>query len=100
VRGYAGVLLPAVLLLGLTACGWTSNGTSHRAVHCAANRLRRDYLAEAEATVFGSFRLRQQIQACEHWPAGPLPGAFHRPRTVDVPALLISAELDQHLAGQ
>jgi len=51
-------------------------------------------LAEAEATVFGSFRLRQQIQACEHWPVGPLPEGFHAPRTVDVPTLLISGELD------
>lgn len=51
-------------------------------------------LAEAETTVFGSFRLRQQIQACEHWPVGPLPEGFHSPRTVDVPTLLVSGELD------
>lgn len=51
-------------------------------------------LAAAEATVFGSFRLRQQIQACEHWPAGPLPEGFHSPKTVDVPTLLVSGELD------
>jgi len=51
-------------------------------------------LAEAEATVFGSFRLHQQIQACQHWPVGPLPEGFHTPRTVDVPTLLISGELD------
>lgn len=51
-------------------------------------------LAEADATVFGSFRLRQQIQACEHWPRGPLPEGFHAPKSVDVPTLLVSGELD------
>lgn len=51
-------------------------------------------VAEAERTVFGSYRIRQQIQACEHWPSRRLPASFYTPRRLDVPTLFISGAHD------
>jgi pimeloyl-ACP methyl ester carboxylesterase len=51
-------------------------------------------IAAAEATIFGSYRIRQQIQACEHWPTGPVAKDFRHPRRLEIPTLLISGGLD------
>jgi pimeloyl-ACP methyl ester carboxylesterase len=48
----------------------------------------------ANATVFGDYRLRQQIQACAEWPAGEVATDHLQPVRSDAPVLLISGELD------
>lgn len=48
----------------------------------------------AEGTFFGDFRLRQQIEACESWPAAKVPASFLEPVRSRVPVLILSGEND------
>jgi pimeloyl-ACP methyl ester carboxylesterase len=51
-------------------------------------------IAEADATRFGSYRVRRQRDACERWPAAaPDPDLFRTGR-YDVPVLFLSGALD------
>jgi pimeloyl-ACP methyl ester carboxylesterase len=48
----------------------------------------------SEGTFFGDFRLRQQIEACEGWPAAKLPASFLEPVRSKVPVLILAGEND------
>ena len=49
---------------------------------------------ETANTFLGDYRVRQQVAACARWPRGTLPADYAEPVRSQVPALLISGELD------
>jgi pimeloyl-ACP methyl ester carboxylesterase len=49
---------------------------------------------ESAGTVFGLRLLRGQLQACELWPHGAIDEVYFTPITSDVPALVLSGDLD------
>lgn len=49
---------------------------------------------ETHGTFLGDSRVRQQLAACEEWPRAPLPGNYAIPFQSDVPAIIISDDLD------
>lgn len=52
-------------------------------------------LERGAATLFGNYRLEQQIQGCAHWPHEVRPPlGVDEPRVLDVPALFLSGALD------
>jgi pimeloyl-ACP methyl ester carboxylesterase len=48
----------------------------------------------AEGTFFGDFRLRQQLEACQGWPAAKVPASFLEPVRSNVPVLILAGEND------
>lgn len=54
----------------------------------------KDADARAAATFGGNYRLSQQRAACKEWPRGSVSAAHRVPVTSDIPALLLSGELD------
>jgi pimeloyl-ACP methyl ester carboxylesterase len=66
-------------------------------VTCAEDvaRIRPGEVARETAGSFiGDFRVRGQMQACAQWPKGELPADYARPFRSEVPALLVSGNLD------
>ena len=53
-----------------------------------------DIEREAAPTVFRTYLLSGQVQACETWPRGAVDASYYEPVTSDVPALVLSGELD------
>ena len=53
-----------------------------------------DVSRQSAGTVFGLHLLRGQLQACELWPRGKIDDAYFEPVTSDVPALVLSGDLD------
>ena len=53
-----------------------------------------DVNRESTGTVFGLHLLRGQLQACETWPRGDIDDSYFDPVTSDVPALVLSGDLD------
>ena len=53
-----------------------------------------DVTRESAGTVFGLHLLRGQMQACAMWPRGKVDPAFFSPVISDVPALILSGDLD------
>ena len=53
-----------------------------------------DVNRESAGTVFGLHLLRGQLKACELWPRGTIDDAYFDPVTSDVPALVLSGDLD------
>jgi pimeloyl-ACP methyl ester carboxylesterase len=52
-------------------------------------------LAREARTLFGGYRLEQQVQACAHWPHAPVdPLGVPAPRPLPIPALLLSGRFD------
>ena len=49
---------------------------------------------ETAGSVFGSHLLRGQRQACAFWPKGEVPPEFYQPVTSNVPALILSGDVD------
>jgi len=49
---------------------------------------------ETAGTVFGSHLLGPQIRACERWPKGIVEPTFYDPVVSDVPALVLSGDID------
>ena len=49
---------------------------------------------QSAGTVFGLHLLRGQLKACEIWPRGDVADAYFEPVTSDVPALVLSGDLD------
>lgn len=47
-----------------------------------------------DGTYLGDYRIAQQLRACELWPSGLHPDAMADPVVADIPALLITGELD------
>jgi pimeloyl-ACP methyl ester carboxylesterase len=58
------------------------------------------FIDQAEATKlnadnpFGNYRVLQQTRACSMWPRGEIPADYREPVRSDVPALIISGNLD------
>jgi pimeloyl-ACP methyl ester carboxylesterase len=53
-----------------------------------------DVTREGEGTVFAQHLLRGQLQACELWPRGKVDESYFKPVVSDVPALVLSGDLD------
>ncbi len=54
-----------------------------------------DALAQGSATLFGNYRLEQQIQGCKAWPHEVRPPlGVDRPRILEIPTLLLSGRWD------
>ncbi len=49
---------------------------------------------QSAGTVFGLHLLRGQLKACEMWPRGDVDDSYFDPVTSDVPALVLSGDLD------
>ena len=49
---------------------------------------------ETAGTVFGGFLAADQVKACEHWPRGTVDASYYEPVKSDVPALVLSGDLD------
>ena len=49
---------------------------------------------ETAGTVFGGYLAVDQMNACEHWPRGTVDASYYEPVTSDVPALVLSGDLD------
>jgi len=53
-----------------------------------------DVERETAGTVFGAHLLGPQIAACERWPKGTVEPTFYEPVVSDVPALVLSGDID------
>lgn len=66
-------------------------------ITCAESLARMDVaraIAESDATVFGSYRMQRQRDACAHWPAAPTDPDLFRMESREVPVLFLSGALD------
>jgi pimeloyl-ACP methyl ester carboxylesterase len=50
--------------------------------------------ADAENTFLGSYRLRQQLEACGEWPRGKVPNDYSKLVSSNVPVLILSGQRD------
>ncbi len=50
--------------------------------------------ALAQGTMMGTYRLDQQKNACDWWVRGEHPADFHEMPVLDIPALIVSGEID------
>ncbi len=80
--GAAPPLIPKGLFLALL-CGESMPQVDRQAIAPAT-----------DGTFVGEFPLRYQLAECGTWPTGPAPANLHRPVVSDVPALLLTGELD------
>jgi pimeloyl-ACP methyl ester carboxylesterase len=55
---------------------------------------RADLAREHVGNVFGDRLFGDQVTACEFWPRGAIDASYYRPVSSDVPALVLSGELD------
>ena len=53
-----------------------------------------DVARETAGSVFGANLLRGQRKACEFWPKGDVPPDFYEPVASNVPALILSGDID------
>ena len=53
-----------------------------------------DYQREGEGSVFGGYLLSSQLEACAIWPRGKIDPSYYEPVVSDVPALVLSGDLD------
>ena len=53
-----------------------------------------DLNRESAGTVFGTHLMVGQVKACEFWPKGSVEPSYYEPVVSDVPALILSGELD------
>ena len=53
-----------------------------------------DIARESAGTVFAGYLLRGQVTACEMWPRGRVDPSYYEPVVSDVPALILSGEVD------
>ena len=53
-----------------------------------------DIVRETRDTFVGEYRARRHVAACQEWPRSEVPAAYYEPVTSDVPALILSGELD------
>ena len=95
----AGDFSPFILYSGLynrMIGEWLARGL-YLSITCAedipyfdADHYRRD----SRGTFLGSYRIDRQVGACEIWPRGTVSRAYRGPIGTDIPALVISGELD------
>jgi pimeloyl-ACP methyl ester carboxylesterase len=50
--------------------------------------------AETQGTFLGDYRVREQMPACEHWPASAVPDGYRRPVHSAVPTMFVSGDSD------
>ena len=55
---------------------------------------RTDLDHEHQGNVFGGLLFADQVTACEFWPKGHIDASYYKPVVSDVPALVLSGELD------
>jgi pimeloyl-ACP methyl ester carboxylesterase len=89
---------------GLFALGLASEGAEENmslgmqlSVVCnedVPNVTSEDYTREGAHTVFSGYLLSGQLKACAMWPRSPVSAAYYEPVASDVPALVLSGELD------
>ena len=60
----------------------------------AARVSSEDVSRETAGTVFGTHLMHGQLQACEKWPRGTIDASYFEPVTSDVPALVLSGDVD------
>lgn len=53
-----------------------------------------DIVRETRDTFVGDYRTRVHLRACREWPRAQVPAAYYDPVRSDVPALILSGELD------
>ena len=53
-----------------------------------------DIVRETRDTFVGDYRTRAHLRACREWPRARVPAAYYDPVRSDVPALILSGELD------
>lgn len=73
-----------------------ADGT-YLSITCAESFAQMDIdraIREADATVFGAYRVKRQRDACAHWPVAPVPESFLAPVKSDVPTLFLSGAMD------
>ncbi len=51
-------------------------------------------VAQAEGTLMGTYRLEQQVRACDWWVRGDHPDDFHSMSKMNIPTLIFTGELD------
>jgi pimeloyl-ACP methyl ester carboxylesterase len=60
----------------------------------AAHITEDDIVRETRDTFVGEDRTRAHMRACAEWPRGEIPPAYYEPVVSDLPALILSGELD------
>jgi pimeloyl-ACP methyl ester carboxylesterase len=88
----------------LFALGLAGEGTSENmsmgmqlSVLCSEDAARvtlADVQQATAGTIFGSHLLGSQLKACEVWPRGAVDASYYEPVVSDVPALVLSGDLD------
>jgi pimeloyl-ACP methyl ester carboxylesterase len=87
-------------LLALGMAGDASDGVSvgmQLSVLCSEDAplvTRADLDHQNAGNVFGDLLFADQVRACEFWPKGHIDASYYAPVTSDVPALILSGELD------
>lgn len=89
---------------GLVALAFVSDGAPENmsvgmqlSVICAedAPRVTREAVeSEGAGSMFGGYLLTAQLEACEMWPQGAIDASYYEPVVSDVPALILSGDLD------
>jgi pimeloyl-ACP methyl ester carboxylesterase len=89
---------------GLVALGFANDGTDENmsvgmqlSVICSEDAPRvtaADLRREGAGTVFGGYLLSGQVEACEMWPKGHVDPSYYEPVVSDVPALVLSGDVD------
>ena len=89
----------SVFALGLAGEGTDENMSvgMQLSVLCSEDAVRvtpADMKHATEGTIFGSHLLGNQLKACEMWPKGDVDASYYEPVVSDVPALVLSGDLD------
>ncbi len=89
---------------GLIALGFANDGADENmsvgmqlSVVCSEDAPRvtaGDLARETAGTIFGSYLLSGQIEACGMWPKGSVDPSYYEPVTSAVPALVLSGDVD------
>ena len=88
----------SIFALGLAGGGGDSMSVGMQlSVLCSEDAARvtpADVQQANVGTVFGSHLLGNQLKACEIWPRGAVDASYYEPVVSDVPALVLSGDLD------
>ena len=69
----------------------------HYAITCNefVSRIRPEEVeAATRGTFLGSWRVRDQMEACQDWPKTELPADYYKPFQLEVPIVVVSTEAD------
>ena len=104
-------LVPALLtraeendFQGLVALGFANDGADENmsvgmqlSVICSEDAPRvsaEDLARQGAGTIFGGYLLSGQVKACAMWPRGDVEPSYYEPVVSDVPALVLSGDVD------